>query len=157
MKNLGIALLLTALTFTACNKKTAQQKTAPAATIKKETTPQEKKATSLDELKGKKVEAKQLPEDKLDDVQKARTSNPEGSYKSYYETGYEKHNSGDFQGAINDFSKSIEMNPQYSDSYTFRGMSRYKSGDKSGACADWEKAASMGDASAQEMFQKNCK
>lgn len=157
MKNLSIALFLAALTFTACNKKTAQQKTPPPSTANEKTATGEKKAATLDDLKGKKIEAKQIPAEKLTDVKKARPADADGSYKSHYDSGSELHNSGDFNGAISEFTRSIEMNPQFPDAYNYRAMSRYKSGDKSGACADWQQAASLGDATANENYQRNCK
>ncbi len=150
-------MLVTAVSFAGCNKKTAPEtKVAPAA---KTTT--EKKPATLDELKGKPVQAKELPADKKEAVMKTTSEVKDalledGSYKSYYESGYAKHNSGDFQSAINDFSKSIELNPDYSDAYNFRGMSKYKSGDKSGACSDWKRAVELGNGGASEMAQRYC-
>lgn len=157
MKNILLLFIVAAVSFAGCNKKTAPEtKVTPAA---KTTT--EKKPATLDELKGKPVQVKELHADKKEDVMKANSEVKdalleEGSYKSYYESGYAKHNSGDFQNAISDFSKSIELNPNYSDAYNFRGMSKYKSGDKSGACSDWKRAAELGNSGASEMAQRYC-
>lgn len=155
MKHCYFALLVAAITFSGCSKKTT-----PAAAPPPSQTTAEKKPSTLDELKGKPVQAKELPADKKEDAIKStegvKNQMTESSYKTYYESGYQKHNSGDFSGAISDFSKSIELNPSYSDAYNFRGMSRYKSGDNQGACSDWKHAAELGNASAGELAQRYC-
>ena len=81
----------------------------------------------------------------------------QNNYKALYDSGYQKHNAGDFKGAIADFSKCISMNPEFSDAFNFRGMSKYKSGDKPGACSDWNKALGLGYSQAQSMIDKFCK
>ena len=78
-------------------------------------------------------------------------------FKALYESGYQKHNAGDFKGAIADFTKCISINPEFSDAYNFRGMSKYKSGDKNGACGDWNKAVELGLSQAQNMINSYCK
>ncbi len=156
MKNIFLLLIIAAISFAGCNKKSVPEATVtPAA---KSNT--EKKPATLDELKGKPVQVKELPAEKKLEVMQSTSQTKDaledGSYKSYYESGYAKHNSGDFQSAISDFSKSIELNPNYSDAYNFRGMSKYKSGDKSGACSDWKRAVELGNSGASEMAQRYC-
>lgn len=156
MKKNCFILLFAAISFAGCNKKSAPEtKAAPAA---KTTT--EKKPATLDELKGKPVEAKELSADSKEDLMKANAEEKEAlqekTYKDYYESGYQKHNSGDFQNAISDFSKSIELNPNYAEAYNFRGMSKFKSGDKAGACNDWKRASELGHSFAGEMVQRQC-
>ena len=46
----------------------------------------------------------------------------------------------DYQGAISDFNKAIEINPQLAIAYYNRGLAKVKSGDTQGAIADWGKA-----------------
>lgn len=153
MKRITLPLFLfTVIALAGCNKKTVPETTAqPAAKT------QEKKPVTLEELKGKPVQAKELSADKKEDMMKAKNTLPEqGDFKTYYESGYAKHNSGDFQSAISDFSKSIELNPGFSDSYNFRGLAKYKTGDKSGACSDWKHASDLGNAAAGEMAQRYC-
>ncbi|MEG5042051.1 MULTISPECIES: tetratricopeptide repeat protein [unclassified Microcoleus] len=51
--------------------------------------------------------------------------------------GEEKYRKGDRQGAIEDLSKAIGLNPNYAEAYYNRGILRYVSGDKQGAIADF--------------------
>jgi len=51
--------------------------------------------------------------------------------------GEEKYRKGDRQGAIEDLSKAIQLNPNYAEAYYNRGILRYVSGDKQGAIADF--------------------
>lgn len=157
MKKQYLFLLLAVISLGGCNKKAAPETKAAAPAQ----TTAEKKPVTLDELKGKPVQAKELPADSKEDVMKANTETKEAlqqkSYKDYYESGYQKHNSGDFQNAISDFSKCLELNPNYADAYNFRGMAKYKSGNISGACSDWNRASELGNASAGEMAQRYCR
>ena len=47
---------------------------------------------------------------------------------------------GDWQGAIADYTKAIEINPYDADAYNNRGNARKNLGDKEGAIADYNKA-----------------
>ncbi|MEG4350916.1 tetratricopeptide repeat protein [Microcoleus sp. LAD1_D3] len=51
--------------------------------------------------------------------------------------GEEKYRKGDRQGAIEDLSKAIQLNPNYAEAYYNRGILRYVSGDNQGAIADF--------------------
>ena len=50
----------------------------------------------------------------------------------------------DHQGAIDDFNKAIEIDPQYAYAYINRGIARKLIIDLEGACRDWRKAADFG-------------
>ena len=65
--------------------------------------------------------------------------------KEYYDSGNLKANQNDFEGAIEDYTKAIELNPDYDYFYTNRGVSKENLGDLKGACADWKEAARLGD------------
>lgn len=77
---------------------------------------------------------------------------PESEKIKYYTyRGTAKHKSGDYQGAIADFTSAIQQdaeNSSYSAEWIFahfnRGISKFKAGDISGACADWQKAIDLG-------------
>ena len=62
------------------------------------------------------------------------------SASTYVDAGIEKGKSGDLQGAITDFNKAIEINPQDAYAYYNRGIAKEKSGDYQGAIADLNKA-----------------
>lgn len=80
--------------------------------------------------------------------------------------GNAKNKTGDFQGAINDFTRAIESGadkntPYYIvwiNCYFNRGVSKYLSGDIKGACFDWKKAVELGlnDPDALEYIQMYC-
>ena len=62
-----------------------------------------------------------------------------------------KHKMHDYEGAIADFTRAIELKPednkQYLDwirAYFNRGVSKYFLNDKNGACDDWKKARDLG-------------
>jgi lipoprotein NlpI len=53
--------------------------------------------------------------------------------------GYDKYKKGDLDGAIADFTRSIEANPQYAYAYLHRGMARYGKGQLKEALEDANK------------------
>ena len=73
------------------------------------------------------------------------------SADDYVDAGIEKGKSGDFKGAIADYNKAIEINPQFAIAYYNRGLAKgIGLGDDQGACADFKKAASLGHQSAAQ-------
>ena len=60
-------------------------------------------------------------------------------------------------GAIDDYNKAIEINPQYAEAFNNRGNAKAKLGDKEGACLDWRKAGELGVNGAYELIKKYCK
>ncbi len=63
--------------------------------------------------------------------------------KSYFETGYEKYNRGDYKGAIQDYTKAIELNPRYALAYHWRGNAKFSLKDYRGAIQDYTKAIEL--------------
>ncbi len=57
--------------------------------------------------------------------------------------GYVQNEKGKYAGAIADFTRAIEIGPQYADAYASRGWAKYKLDDHNGAIADWEKAIEL--------------
>ena len=53
--------------------------------------------------------------------------------------GFEKYDAGNYQGAIDDWSKAIEINPQNAINYNNRGSAKDDLGDHQGAIADYSK------------------
>ncbi|HOZ70556.1 MAG TPA: tetratricopeptide repeat protein [Chitinophagaceae bacterium] len=60
--------------------------------------------------------------------------------KFYNNSGDEKFKKNDFTGAIQDFTKAIELNPNFSNAYFNRALSRNKLQDFPGAISDYTKA-----------------
>ena len=68
----------------------------------------------------------------------------------YFDQGTEKYEAGNYQGAITDLTKALEIlsaEPSdftvHSDAYYIRGNAREKLNDLDGACSDWRKAAEV--------------
>lgn len=57
---------------------------------------------------------------------------------------------------LNDYSKAIELDPDYANAYTNRGVAKYKLNDIGGACKDFRKAISKGSTSNIEWIKNNC-
>ena len=57
-----------------------------------------------------------------------------------YNSGLEKYEQGDYLGAIADYSKAIEINPQDANAYSNRGVSKSDLKDYQGAISDYGKA-----------------
>ena len=57
--------------------------------------------------------------------------------------GYAKFQNGDYQGALADFNKAIEINPQDAFAYNNRGIAKKEAGDFQGAIADFNKALAI--------------
>ena len=78
--------------------------------------------------------------------------------KEYFNSGYDKAEAKDYYGAIADFTKAIELNPNDSAAaaYYNRGISKENLGDLNAACADWKKGAELGHTDAAVWVAKQC-
>ncbi len=72
------------------------------------------------------------------------------SFKSigYYNRGILKNMTGDFAGAIPDFSQAIELDKKMAVAFFHRGIAKSKTGDMFGRMEDFREAARLGDISA---------
>lgn len=52
-------------------------------------------------------------------------------------------NKGNFRGAIADYDKAIQLNPDDASAYIGRGWAKYNLGDRQGAIANYTKAMSL--------------
>ena len=76
--------------------------------------------------------------------------------KEYYNSGLKKHQNGDYYGAISEYTKSIELDPNFSYAYFNRGIAKEILKDLNGACLDYRIAARMGHAYAKEIVNDYC-
>ena len=65
------------------------------------------------------------------------------SSDDYFKKGNYKYSLKDYIGAINDFDKSIELNPQEAIYYNYRGVSEFELKDYHGAITDFTKAIEL--------------
>lgn len=71
-------------------------------------------------------------------------------------SGNQKFNQGDFQGALTEYDKALQMNPEYGEGYVSRGLVNLVLGFENKACADWKKAAELGNPEAKDLFKQHC-
>ena len=72
----------------------------------------------------------------------------------YLDRGCDKDDQKDSKGAIEDYTKALELNPNYAEAYANRGCAKEELGDKEGAIADWQKAADLGDEEAAKWIRE---
>jgi tetratricopeptide (TPR) repeat protein len=58
--------------------------------------------------------------------------------------------------AINEFNKSINLNPHFAESYYFRGHANYILENMDSCCLDYKKASRLGYKNAEEAFEEYC-
>lgn len=72
------------------------------------------------------------------------TSKPNQTKQFYNDEGIKKYKNGDYNGAILDYNKSIELDPNYSIAIYNRGLSKYELEDYLEAIKDFDKAIELG-------------
>ena len=78
------------------------------------------------------------------------------SAEFFINRGCAKFKNGDYQGAISDNNKAIDINPEYAAAYRMRGINKELLGDLKGACDDWRKAADFGLTEPAEWVKNQC-
>ena len=71
-----------------------------------------------------------------------------------FNNGVDKYEQGDYQGAIDDWTKVIEVNPQEVDAYYNRGVVFYQSDQYEQALADFDRALKLNAQSAQILYAR---
>jgi tetratricopeptide (TPR) repeat protein len=61
----------------------------------------------------------------------------------YYNRAHAKSDKGDYDGAIADLNRAIELDPKYASAYNNRGLAKQGKGDLDGAIADWTRAIEL--------------
>jgi tetratricopeptide (TPR) repeat protein len=64
--------------------------------------------------------------------------------REHLENGLDKYDLKDYYGAIADYTKAIEINPNSAKAYYRRGLEKYRLRDKNGSCQDARKAQQLG-------------
>jgi len=70
----------------------------------------------------------------------------------YHGTAYSK--LGNYNQAITDYDKAIELNPKYGDAYYNRGNAYCRLGNSTYANEDWNMAAKLGNMFAQKSLKE---
>ena len=65
------------------------------------------------------------------------------SAEAYNERGRSKYEQKDYTGAIKDFDKAIELNPNYALAYKNRGDAKYSQEDYEDAIKDYDRAIEL--------------
>ena len=73
---------------------------------------------------------------------------------SFYNQGIDKLRSRNYQGAIVDFSKAIELNPKFNEAYFNRGDMKVRLKDYQGAIDDFSKAIELDPQNAMAYFNR---
>jgi len=81
-------------------------------------------------------------DDKTDIVQEDEFKKS-NDFKFYHNRGISKGNSKDYKGAMADFTKVIEINPNYAKAYFNRGNAKAKLEDYKGAIIDFTRAIDL--------------
>ena len=63
--------------------------------------------------------------------------------EEYFDRGYDKAESKDYYGAISDYTKAIELDPNEAVAYYNRGISKHNLKDYYGAISDYTKAIEL--------------
>ena len=78
------------------------------------------------------------------------------SAEEFFNRGSSKYSLEDYYGAIADYTKAIELDPDDVTAYKNRSVAKEILGDLNGACADARKAASLGHSNSAEWVKNQC-
>ncbi len=78
------------------------------------------------------------------------TGDPSFKVVGYYNRGVVKNMTGDFAGAIYDFSQTINLDKKMAAAFFHRGISKSKIGDLAGRFEDFRQAAHLGEYNAEK-------
>lgn len=81
---------------------------------------------------------------------------PDFKAVGYYNRGIVKNITGDFAGAIPDFSQAIEFDKKLAGAFFHRGIAKSKIGDVAGQMEDFRQAAQLGDINAEKWLNTYC-
>lgn len=99
-------------------------------------------------------ESPQSLEEELKSVSKAIEINSDIP-KFHFNRAIIKYNMKDLDGAMTDYTRTVELDENYSDALRERGSLFAELGIVPSACADWKKASSLGDTRSTHYLQAN--
>ena len=76
------------------------------------------------------------------------------TFTFYFNRAYNKSKKGDHYGAIDDYTKAIEINPTYAKAYYNRGWNKAKLKDHYGAISDFSKAIAINPTDSQAYYNR---
>ena len=74
--------------------------------------------------------------------------------ETHFKWGNAKFGQGNLRGAIADFDRGIELNPNYAEAYFLRGVAKVMLGDHDGAIADYDQAIELNPNYAEACFSR---
>ncbi len=92
---------------------------------------------------------KKYPEAIRDYSEVIMTGDPSFKVVGFYNRGIMKNMTGDFAGAIPDFSQAIELDKKMGAAFFHRGIAKSKTGDLDGRQEDFRQAALLGEINAE--------
>ncbi len=76
--------------------------------------------------------------------------------EDHFYSGNTKYELKDYKGAIQDYTKAIELNPNHANAYNNRGLAKIFLEQKDDGCLDLSKAGELGHAKTYEAIKKYC-
>ena len=76
--------------------------------------------------------------------------------EEFFEKGNVKDYLQDYNGAISDYNKAIEINPNNAEAYYNRGFAKINLGQKDSGCLDLSKAGKLGHSQDYEAIKDFC-
>jgi tetratricopeptide (TPR) repeat protein len=74
----------------------------------------------------------------------------------YYNRALAREALEDFEGAIEDYTAALDIDPDLLRAYFFRGGLKHLTGDLYGACSDWRQAGELGVVEALDLLMDHC-
>jgi tetratricopeptide (TPR) repeat protein len=74
----------------------------------------------------------------------------------YYNRALAREALEDYQGAIEDYTSALNIDPDLMSAFFFRGELKHRTGDRHGACSDWKRADELGVIEASELLREYC-
>ena len=92
----------------------------------------------------------------IDSIAPGTSAQPTNELNSFLKSAETKMELRDYNGAVRDFNKVIELDNKNAKAYFGRGAAEFAQGNHTDACKDWRKALELGYKEAQDMLQDAC-